>query len=157
MLPPYFLTMPSLMIHATSQHCQHPQTTLFLELRGNIAMPVTQRHSFHCFLQHCKNFSEHHFGFCFFHPSMKEDLLCPSPSSWWLEQQLKARKYLCRHWDNFILKDPSPWWTVCLNEWPLLIPESELIQNSQIFKAFVSSCFCCLLLSCTQALPTGTA
>lgn len=66
-------------IHAASQPCQSPQATLFLELRGNRAGPVTQRHSFHCFLQTCKNFSEHHFGFCLFHPSGKAALLFPSP------------------------------------------------------------------------------
>lgn len=66
-------------IHAASQPCQSPQATLFLELRGNRAGPVTQRHSFHCFLQTCKNFSEHHFGFCLFHPPGKAALLFPSP------------------------------------------------------------------------------
>lgn len=64
LLPSFaYASFPQVIICAVSQRCQGPWTILFLELRGNTAVPVTQWHSPHCFLWTCRNFSEHRFGF----------------------------------------------------------------------------------------------
>lgn len=93
----YFAYAFSQVICAVSQHCQSPWTVLFLELQGNIAVPVSLWHSSHCFLWTCRNFSEHHFGFFLFFIRLWRKFYCAQHLNiWLLDQYMKARAILVK-------------------------------------------------------------
>ena len=87
-----YASFSQVIICAVSQHCQSPRTVLFLELRSNTAVPVSQWHSSHCFLWTHRNFSEHHFVFLLSFIHLWRKFYCAHHLNIWsLDQYLKAK------------------------------------------------------------------